>query len=81
MCLARICMCAICIVGLIITIGFLLGYGPFKKWHGHHTKRTQLFVDINCNPYAPGSLCRPGRPLLAPAPSPSWFDHLAPSPF
>lgn len=81
-CFGRICTCLICIVCLAIALGLLLGLGPFTKYRVIHFTEHN-FVDFNCDPYAPGSLCRPGRPFLAPAPSPSpsWLENIAPSPF
>ncbi|KAK4341949.1 hypothetical protein RND71_037765 [Anisodus tanguticus] len=70
-CGGRICMLCICVIAVVVAIGFLFGFGVFKNGF-HKIKDTFHVVDSCVNPT--GALCSSSRPFLGfpPAPSPSY---------
>ncbi|XP_060189914.1 uncharacterized protein LOC132618949 [Lycium barbarum] len=67
-CGGRMCMLCVCLIAVVVAIGFLFGFGVFKN--GFH-KIKDTFHVVDC---LNSTLCSSSRPFLGfpPAPSPSY---------
>ncbi|XP_049375722.1 uncharacterized protein LOC125840790 [Solanum verrucosum] len=73
-CGGRMCMLCVCLIAIVVAIGFLFGFGVFKN--GFHKLKDTFHLADNCI-NAAASHCSSSRPFLgfplanSTAPSPS----------